>query len=104
MAKLRDQSRVYGDLFVDDALIVNDIFVSGTYNGNISYTNLSNIPIGIASSSAQVNTGSFSGSFIGTATTASFLQGFPQFSASIQQQLAELSSTSNLSKLTLMGF
>jgi hypothetical protein len=37
-------------------------------SSQVSYTSISNIPVGIVSSSAQINTGSFTGSFVGTAT------------------------------------
>jgi len=71
----RSGSTKFGDTSDDIHSFTGSVFVVGpisasSLTGSLSYTNLIGVPPGLVSSSAQINTGSFSGSFFGTASFA----------------------------------
>jgi hypothetical protein len=76
----RSGSTKFGDTSDDIHSFTGSVFVVGplsasSLTGSLQYSNLVGVPTGIVSSSAQINTGSFTGSFFGTAsfaTSASF--------------------------------
>jgi hypothetical protein len=72
MAKLRDQSRVFGDLNVDESVYASGSVIATSLSGSLDYSNLTNVPSGIVSSSTQATTWTVeSASF---ATTASYAE------------------------------
>jgi len=59
------------------SLEVETYVSASSFTGSLDYDNLVNVPEGLVSSSDQINTGSFSGSFFGDGSGLTGIDGFP---------------------------